>query len=206
MQIKELILSHSLQPGQPIVIDKLAEEFGISHIPVREALVMLETDGLVELNSYQNPKVASVSADDVRDVYEMRMLVENWAVGQAAQLLTGEQMKPIDDLLEIARTQAAVNDYGPHMKADLLLHETILRSTSNKLFWLLAQRIHERSILVRSMVEATGSSQDITLIIDEHCQIMAALHAHDSERAGQAMLAHLQAGFKRTLSVLEQAQ
>ncbi len=202
-QIKELILSHSLLPGQPIVIDKLAEEFGISHIPVREALVMLETDGLVELNSYQNPKVADVNADDVRDVYEMRLMVEDWAVEQAAQFLTDEEMRPIDDLLLIARVQAAVNDYGPHVKSDLLLHETILRSTKNKLFWLLAQRIHDRSILVRSMVEAKGSSRDITQIIDEHCQIMEALHAHDSDRARKAMLAHLNAGYKRTLLVLD---
>ena len=202
-QIKELILTNSLQPGQSIVIDKLAEEFGISHIPVREALAMLERDGLVELNSYQNPKVADVTAADVREVYEMRLLVENWAVVRAADNLTDGQIEYIDELLEVARSEAAFNNYGPHLKADMLLHETILRSTHNKLFWTLAERIHDRSILIRALVESKGTSQDIIQIIDEHCLITKALRAHDPEQARKAMVAHLEAGCGRTLRVLD---
>ena len=201
-EIKDLILTNTLRPGQAIVIDKLAEEFGVSHIPVREALVMLERDGLVELNSYQNPRVAGVTAADVRDVYEMRLMVEGWAIERAAQNLTDAQIEHIDELLRIARSEAAANNYGPHLKADLLLHETILRSTENKLFWMLAQRIHERSILVRALVEAKGTVQDINQIIDEHYSITQALRAHDPEQARQAMIAHLQAGFQRTLLAL----
>jgi DNA-binding GntR family transcriptional regulator len=203
-QIKNLILTNSLQPGQPIVIGKLADEFGVSHIPVREALAMLERDGLVELNSYQNPKVADVTVVDVKEVYEIRLMVESWAVERAAKNLTDGQIEHIDDLLEIARREAALNNYAPHLKADLLLHETILRSTNNKLFWTLAQRIHERSILIRALVEAKGTSQDITQIIDEHCLITNALRAHDTEQVRKAMVAHLEAGRERTLRVLDQ--
>jgi DNA-binding GntR family transcriptional regulator len=202
-QIKELILTNSLQPGQPIVIDKLADEFGVSHIPVREALAMLERDGLVELNSYQNPKVADVTAVDVKEVYEMRLMVESWAVERAAKNLTDVQIEHIDELLDVARKEAAFNNYGPHLKVDLLLHETILRSTNNKLFWTLAQRIHERSILVRSLVEVKGTIHDINQIIDEHCLITQALRAHDFEQARRAMITHLENGFGRTLLALD---
>jgi DNA-binding GntR family transcriptional regulator len=203
-QIKELILTNVLQPGQPIVIGKLADEFGVSHIPVREALAMLERDGLVELNSYQNPKVAEVTAADVKEVYEIRLMVESWAVEQAARNLSDVQIEHIDDLLEMARREAAFNNFAPHLKADLLLHETILRSTNNKLFWVLAQRIHERSILIRALVEAKGTTKDITQIIDEHCLITKALRAHDLDQARMAMVAHLEAGRERTLRVLDQ--
>lgn len=202
-QIKELILTNSLQPGQPIVIDKLADEFGVSHIPVREALAMLERDGLVELNSYQNPKVADVTAVDVKEVYEMRLMVESWAVVRAAKNLTDAQIEHIDELLDVARKEAAFNNYAPHLKVDLLLHETILRSTNNKLFWTLAQRIHERSILVRSLVEVKGTIHDINQIIDEHCLITEALRAHDAERACKAMVTHLKNGCGRTLNTLD---
>jgi DNA-binding GntR family transcriptional regulator len=203
-QVKELILTNVLQPGQPIVIDKLAKEFGVSHIPVREALAMLERDGLVELNSYQNPRVAEVTAVDVKEVYEMRLMVESWAVERAAKNLSDAQIEHIDELLDVARKEAAFNNYAPHLKVDLLLHETILRSTNNKLFWVLAQRIHERSILVRSLVEVKGTIQDINQIIDEHCLITKALHAHDLDQARMAMVAHLEAGRERTLRVLDQ--
>jgi DNA-binding GntR family transcriptional regulator len=202
-QIKELILTNGLQPGQPIVIDKLAEEFGVSHTPVREALAMLERDGLVELSSYQNPRVANVTAADVREVYEMRMMTECWAVQRAAKNLTDKQIDRMDALLQIARQEAEIKNYGAHLTADLELHETILRSTQNNLFWGLAQRVHERSIRVRSLVEAQGTIQDVLLIIDEHFSITRALRAHDPELARKCMLDHLESGFRRTLSVLE---
>jgi DNA-binding GntR family transcriptional regulator len=202
-QIKELILTNRIQPGQPIVIDKLAEEFGVSHTPVREALAMLERDGLIELNSYQNPKVANVTVKDVREVYEMRLMIESWAVERAAKNLTNERIDHIDKLLQIARREAEVNNYEPHLKVDLLLHETILNSTNNDLFWNMAQRIHERSIHVRALVEARGTIRDIEQIIDEHCLIIQALRAHDPVQARSTMVAHLESGFSRTLHVLE---
>lgn len=202
-QIKDLILTNRMQPGQPIVIDKLAEEFGVSHTPVREALAMLERDGLVELNSYQNPRVATVTVDDVRDVYEMRLMVESWAVERAAKNLSDKQIENIDKLLQLARKEAGVNNYGPHLKVDLMLHETLLRSTNNKLFWTLAQRIHERSIHVRALVEATGTTQEIEQIIDEHFLIIQALYAHDPQLSRETLVAHLEAGYKRTLHVLD---
>ena len=201
-QIKELILTNRLQPGQPIIIDKLADEFGVSHTPVREALAMLERDGLIELNSYQNPKVANVTAADVHEVYEMRLLVESWAVERAAKNLAEPQIDHLDELLQAAREAASVNDYSPHLKVDLLLHETVLRSTNNNLFWKLAEVIHGRSIHVRSLVEARGTVRDIYQIIDEHCLITQALRAHDPEQARKCMVAHLQAGFERTLQAL----
>lgn len=203
-QIKELILTNQMQPGQQIIIDKLAEDFGVSHTPVREALAMLERDGLVELNSYQNPKVASVTAADVREVYEMRFMVETWAVERAAVNLSDEKIEYLDRLLDIARKEALANNFIPHLKADLELHETILVSTNNNLFWRLAQRVQERSIHVRALVEANGSVQDIQKIIDEHCLIMRALHAHDPIQAKKALLEHLEAGYIRTMSVIEE--
>jgi DNA-binding FadR family transcriptional regulator len=106
-------------------------------------------------------------------------------------------------MLQVARREASVNNFAPHIKADLFLHETILRSTNNNQFWKLAQRVHERSIHVRALVEASGIVEDIYQILDEHGGIMQALRAHDPEMARLAMIAHLEAGQKRTLRVLE---
>lgn len=202
-RIKELILANRMPPGQPIFIDKLAEEFSVSHTPVREALAMLERDGLIELNSYQNPRVATVTVADVRDVYEMRLMVESWAVERAAVNLSEKQIEHIEKLLQVARKEAALNNYEPHLNVDLLLHETLMRSTNNKLFWTLAQRIHERSILIRSLVEATGSTQEIEKIIDEHLFIIQSLCTHDPQLSRKALVTHLEAGYMRTLRVLD---
>ena len=202
-QIKELILANRLRPGQLIVIDKLAADLGVSHTPVREALAKLELEGLVVLNLYQNPRVAEVNAIDVREVYEMRIMVECWAVESAARNLSDENIEKVKAMLQVARRDAMVNNYQAHLKSDLFLHEIIMRSTSNSLYWHLAQRVHERSIRIRSLVEATGNLREVLTIIDEHDQIVNALHAHDPVTSVQLMRTHLENGLKRTLSVLE---
>jgi DNA-binding GntR family transcriptional regulator len=170
---------------------------------VREALAMLERDGLIVLNSYKNPQVANVTAKDVTEVFEMRLMTESWAVERAAVNLSDAQIDRIDQMLQVARKEAGENNFAPHLKADLLLHETIMRSTHNELFWKVAQRIHERSIHVRALVEASGTAQEIYQIIDEHELIIQALRAHDPELARKAMVAHLEGGEARTLKVLE---
>jgi DNA-binding GntR family transcriptional regulator len=202
-QIKELILTNRLRPGQHIVIDKLANYLGVSHTPVREALAMLELEGLVVLNLYQNPRVAKVSAQDVREVYEMRNLVECFAVEAAAKNLTDEVFDRLVEMLRIARQDALVNNYQAHLQSDLYLHETILQSAANKLYKAMAQRVHERSIRIRSLVESTGNLREVLSIIDEHDQIIAALRTHDTQRSVQAMKRHLENGLQRTLAVLE---
>jgi DNA-binding GntR family transcriptional regulator len=202
-QIKDEILMNRWQPGQPIVIDQLAIEMGISHTPIREALAALELDGMVELGTYTTPRVAKITARDINEIYEMRILVEAWAIIRAAITLTDDQINELECLLEHARQQALEGVYSAHLKADLQLHETILRSTGNSLFEYLAQKVHDRSIRVRSLVEATGTQQDVIGIIDEHCRMVEALHARNPDLARDKLIFHLKSGLKRTVSALE---
>jgi DNA-binding GntR family transcriptional regulator len=203
VQIKELILFNQLRPGQLIVIDKIAGELGVSHTPVREALAKLELEGLVILNSYQNPRVAEITPEDVREIYEMRMMIECWAVEKAATKMSDDQIQRIQSELKIARRDAEMKNYAAHLRVDLMLHESIMRSTENSLFWYLAQRVHERTIRIRSLVEATGSPQDVLSIIDEHDLIVDALSHHDPSASRMRMQTHLENGLVRTLTVLE---
>ena len=203
-QIKEEILLNHWRPHQPIVIDEVANELGISHTPIREALAMLELEGLVELSSYSNPRVANITAIDVDEIYEMRKLVESWAIERAAVNLTKDQLDDLEHVLYEARVEAEKGNYAAYSKADLNLHDMILKSTGNNLFAYLAQRVHDRSIRVRSLVEATGTRQDVMRIIDEHCSMVDALQKRDPELARKRLVAHLEADQKRTLSALRQ--
>jgi DNA-binding GntR family transcriptional regulator len=202
-QIKDEILMNRWQPGHTIVIDKLATEMGISHTPIREALAALELEGMVELVSYTTPRVAIITPRDINEIYEMRILVEAWAIIRAAITLTDDQINELECLLEHARQRAFEGDYSAHLKADLQLHETILRSTGNSLFEYLAQRVHDQSIRVRFLVETTGTQQDVIEIIDEHCRMVEALHTRNPDLARDKLIFHLKSGLKRTVSALE---
>jgi DNA-binding GntR family transcriptional regulator len=202
-QIKNLILANKLYPGQVLVIDHLASELGVSHTPVREALAMLELDGLVSTTQHRNPRVVEISRSDIEELYEMRMLVEPWAVIRSSIKLSVEQIEELDQDLQKAMEDAKIKDFNAHLYSDIKLHEMILSSTGNQLFWQLASRVHDQSIRIRSLVEATGSEQDVIDIIYEHFEITRAIKARDPYEAHEKLLAHLVLGRKRTLNALD---
>lgn len=205
-QIKQLILTNRLRPGQPIVIDRLASELGVSHTPVREALAMLQHDGLVRMRPYENPRVAQIEASDVREAWEMRLLLEGWAVDKVALTLPDGALDEMAKMLECARQDAEQSRYDTHLQSDIAMHGMILRATDNTLFERLAQLVSDQSIRIRSLVEAIAPAEEVLAIIDEHCAILQALRARDPDLAYERLTAHLKGGMQRTLAALEQIQ
>lgn len=202
-QIKQLILTNQFRPGQPIVIDRLASELGVSHTPVREALAMLQHDGLVVMRPYENPRVAEIEASDVREAWEMRLLLEGWAINQAALRLPEDALDKIADALACARRDAGESRYDSHLESDFALHEMILQATGNRLFERLAQLVNDQSVRIRWLVETIAPAEEVLGMIDEHCAIVQALRARDQELAYERLIAHLKGGRERTLRALE---
>jgi len=102
-QIKDLILTNKLYPGQVLVIDRIASELGLSHTQVREALAMLELDGLVSTTQHRNPRVADITPADIEELYEMRLLVEPWAIKHSSLTISPEEIERIERELQTAR-------------------------------------------------------------------------------------------------------
>lgn len=206
LQIKQLVLTNRLRPGQPIVIDRLASDLGVSHTPVREALAMLQHDGLVITKPYGRPRVAGISSSDVRDVWEMRILFEGWAARKAAVTVSDADLDIMAESLACARRDALQSRYDPHFESDMALHDLLIQAADNKLFYRLSQVVADRSTRIRWLVETTGPAGEVLTMIDEHCAILDALRARDPEMTHQRLLAHLQAGMERTLAALERVQ
>jgi DNA-binding GntR family transcriptional regulator len=202
-QIKNLILTNRLHPGQPIVIDRLASQLGISHTPVREALAMLEHEGLVETKPYGNPQVVEIDASYVRNAWEMRLLLEGWAVRKSALTLPDEALDEMERLLESARQDAEESRYDTHLQSDITLHDMILQATDNTLFEHLAQLVSDQSIRVRWLVERIATAEEVLQIIEEHYALLEALRARDPELAHQRLSLHLEAGMQRQLAALD---
>jgi DNA-binding GntR family transcriptional regulator len=206
MQIKQLILTNRLRPGQSIVIDRLASDLGVSHTPVREALAMLQHDGLVIMRPYGNPQVAPIDNTDVRDAWEMRLLLEGWAIEQATTTILDEDLDRLEASLADARQDALRSNYDSHLESDVAMHNLIMRAADNKLFDRLAQLVSDQSVRIRSLVEAIASAEEVLIIIDEHCAILEAWRMRDVEQTRERLLAHLEAGMKRTLDALEKME
>jgi DNA-binding GntR family transcriptional regulator len=203
LQIKQLILTNRLRPGQPIVIDRLTSELGVSHTPVREALAMLQHDGLVITRPYGHPLVTEIHASDVRDVWEMRMLLEGWAARKAAVALSDTDLGTMAESLACARRDARQSQYDSHRESDNIMHEMIVQAGGNLLFDRLAETVTDRSTRIRWLVETMAPVEQVLTMVDEHCAILDALQARDPEMAQERLMAHLQAGMDRTLNALD---
>jgi DNA-binding GntR family transcriptional regulator len=203
VQIKQLILTNRLRPGQSIVIDRLASDLGVSHTPVREALAMLQLDGLVITRPYGNPQVAAIDDSDVRDAWEMRLLLEGWAVSKATSIVSDQDLDMLEESLDRARQDALQSQYDAHLEVDVAMHDLIVKAADNKLFNRLAQLVGDQSVRIRSLVEAIASAEEVLAIIDEHCSILEALRARDAALTHERLIDHLEAGMARTLAALD---
>jgi DNA-binding GntR family transcriptional regulator len=107
--MREAILSGATPPGARLRQEKLAERFGTSRIPVREALRALEYEGLVRSEPYRGFTVTELDADDIEEVYDLRILLESHAVRLALPLMTDEDLRTLEELYT-EMTQAPPGD------------------------------------------------------------------------------------------------
>lgn len=201
-QVKRLILSNRLRPNQEIVMYELANELGVSHTPVREALVRLESEGLVDITHHKVPRVAQIDRQAVRELYEVRMILEGWAASRAAITLSDEQLDGLAELLDGSREAAREGRHNVYLAADIKFHRILTGSTGNSLFLRVSTSITDQSVRIRSLVEAI-SAESIDQIIDEHYAILDALRARNPELAREQTGNHLHAAMHRTLAALE---
>lgn len=96
--MREDILSGTLSPGTRLRQEKLAERFGTSRIPVREALRALEYEGLVRSSPYRGFTVTELDADDIEEVYDLRIVLESHAVRLAVPLITDDDLRVLEQM------------------------------------------------------------------------------------------------------------
>lgn len=108
--VRNAILSGVLGPGARLRQEELAETFGTSRIPVREALRALEYEGLVTSEPHRGFTVTALDADDVEEVYDLRILLESEAVRLALPLLTDDDLEDLEVLFGTMQSAATPND------------------------------------------------------------------------------------------------
>lgn len=99
LQLRDSIIRGQLRPGQPLWQDGLAEQFGVSRVPIREALRQLAAEGLVRLKSHHSAIVAELSVEEMEELYMMIVLLESAAARDGVPRLTEQDLKQMSDLL-----------------------------------------------------------------------------------------------------------
>ncbi|MFF8309408.1 GntR family transcriptional regulator [Streptomyces lydicus] len=187
--IKDAVLDRRYEGGMLLTEGELADAVGVSRTPVREALLRLEVEGLIKLYPKKGALVLPVSAQEIADVVETRLLVEKHAAAKAAPAnaaLIGE----LTELLETMRAQADSGDLAAVSVADRAFHAAIVRSAGNQILDRLYEQLRDRQL--RMGVAVMHAHPDrIAKNITEHAEILEALRAGDADAATNAVHRHV---------------
>jgi len=183
------ILDGHLAPGDRIVETRIAQQFGVSQAPVREALRDLELFGFVASSPFRGATVRQMSVEDHLQLYPIRAVLEGLAARFAAARITDSGIKRLEKLMATMQSAAARGDERAQIEADFRFHRTIMEAAGN---WLLLQSWERMQLATTTFLTIARSHHSLQDIADRHAPLLAALRAHDSERAEQEMRRHIE--------------
>jgi DNA-binding GntR family transcriptional regulator len=200
--LRESILSRSIAPGEWIRLDGIAQGLGMSPIPLREALRMLATEGLVIPQPHRGYVVAPATVPDLEEAYRIRLLLEPLAVRLAVPRLGSDDLRSLGEAIDgmsAAYRASAWPEYRVHHRT---FHFSIYTRCNSQwlvrfadMLWLNTQRYQRMTMEIKGELRARQR---------EHKEILAACRAGDAEGAGEAMHRHLASALESLSAFLAQ--
>lgn len=185
--IRNEIVTGVLPPGTVLSANTLAERFGVSRTPVRDALLQLAQAGMVRMEKNRGAVVLATSLDDLVEVYQLRLMLEVPLAAQAARVRSVEQMAEIREAHEAMRR--ASGEPADLLVLDRDLHQAIARAAGNtRVMNMLADL---RNLVLTRGVNTTASSRTPQQLIDDHNDFVGAIETQDAEGAARGMARHL---------------
>ncbi|MEJ6391280.1 GntR family transcriptional regulator [Gymnodinialimonas ulvae] len=187
------------RPGARLVESELAERFGVSRTPIREALQRLETQSLLTRDG-RSLIVASLDHGQMAELYTVRQELEGLAARLAAKHAAAEEVAVLRDMVE--QDRALLDDPEALARANKRFHHQIHLASHNRY---LVQQLdlvyRSMALMARTSLAVAGRGEDA---LAEHAAIVDAIAEHDGDRAADALKAHLSTAFKVRLK--EEAQ
>lgn len=198
--ILEAIDQHIYKPGDRLVESELADRFGVSRTPIREALQRLETQSLLTRDG-RSLIVASLDHTQLAELYVVRGELEGLAARLAARHATPEEVKVLRDMLD--DDQKLIGDPAGLSRANRRFHKQIHLASHNRFLVQQLDLVHRSmALLATTSLEAEGRSEET---LQEHAKIVAAIEARDGEAAYRALRDHISEAFVTRLKLDAQA-
>ena len=179
-----------MEPGAWIDELKLAEEYGISRTPLREAIKVLAAEGLVTMKMRRGAYVTEVNAKDLRDVFHLMAVLEADAAGTVASTATAEQLLELESLHQ--QLEKSTKDRVKFFTVNEAFHVKLLEVANNR--WRDQMVADLRKVMKLNRAQSLLKAGRIEESLAEHAAIMAALKKRDAATAQTAMRAHIESG------------
>ena len=189
--LRRAILTGELDPGERLMEIHLADQFGVSRTPVREAIRMLEQEGLVTLRPSRGAVVSGISAESVKDVLEIRRAMDVFCAGLACKRISDDELKALKEACERFKEAATspAKDITRIAECDVKLHDIILEATGNKRLKQVVNNLSEQ--MYRYRFEYLKDSEIYPKLVGEHADIYKAIAARDESAAAAACGIHI---------------
>lgn len=197
--IRDQILTGRLRPGEKVRQHDWAERLGVSRMPVRDAIKRLCAEGLLAPTDGNSARVITIDPDDVRDAYRLSAVALGLAAARAATRASDTELAELDKIHGVFAQHVGAGDRPQAQRANWLFHRAITRAAHSE---------HLQAVL--RLLSITVPLSSFELIDDwppralgDHERILRALHDHDAEGAGEAMLAHVSGVTEPMVSEIE---
>lgn len=187
--VKRLILSGVIRGGERIPEEKVAQQFGVSRTPIREALNRLEEYGLIRIKPRSHAEVVSLAPQEAGQIAVIRSQLETLAVSLLADCGTKKDFRELELLAKECNGLIAEGDIASTFEKDSLLHLEIARRTGNRHLYEIYEKLDAKVQLLRLVLRLP--LEKLKLYVRHHDEIIHAMKLHDKESAVALMKRHV---------------
>jgi DNA-binding GntR family transcriptional regulator len=189
LTLKEKILTQKLRAGDSLSEADLAKELRVSRTPIRQALVRLQKDMLLEILPNRGVHITFITLKDLKDTFQLLQILEGAAARLAVEQIDQAKLAELEKEFIALQKEVNIIGYVDEQKIGLQLHDLILQSTGNGRMIKILQRFREQiKALSFNSIKRPGRAQEA---VKEHLKVVAALKNRDGFAAENAMVSHL---------------
>ena len=208
-QLQDEILSGKYKKGEILSEAKLSEELGVSRTPVREAVRRLEQERILD-ETGRGIVVVGISAEDMLDMYDIRIQLEGQAAARAAKNVTEEQLNEMQEVIDLQKfytdKPGDVSNKSNNIRdMDSSFHELLYRASGSVVFHDTLSNIHKKILKFRKASVSDKSRAELSY--EEHLAILDALRLHEPKLARSRTVQHIinaRDNIKKRLAMMEE--
>lgn len=187
--LREAILKGEIKPGERLMELQLAAKLGVSRTPIREAIRMLEQEGLAVTIPRRGAEVAKMTEKDMQDVLQVREALDELAAGIACELITTEELKQLEQAAEDFEAATRTKDIKRIADTDMVFHDIIYHATKNPKLVNILNNLREQ--MYRYRVEYLKDEKNYPVLLKEHRAILQGITEKNKELVTDSMRMHV---------------
>lgn len=201
--LKNEIIIGELKPGERLIEEKISEQLNVSRSPIREAVRMLEKDGLLNIQQTGGVTVVNPTVEDYRYLFETRVEMESVAAYYAAIRRTDNELKVIKKTIDMMEIEVATGEINEILKTNLNFHEMIVTASHNPFLISMTMQLRGINSFYRKAI-LENNPKYVKGALEDHKKIFQAIDTGNQEAAKASMRAHIEHDYQSFMKIVSQ--